>query len=236
MSPGSHFNSNLPEASRPSIFRRFLSRRKPHQKPQATAPESASDPSTPSAVAARLPVAPIPASTPQADADASGELRVALLGTAALATALWRIQVKLTRNPALELPPPLRHLRRHFQAAWDALAECGIEVKDPVGEPFSPGLQHMRVIAFEAKPGMEKERIDETVKPAVYYRGKLIQHAEVIVARPVDEGTGTEAGPQEPTPAVEAGEPKSSAAAPSSAVADQAGDATKGEKREPNDH
>jgi hypothetical protein len=103
---------------------------------------------------------------------------------AAIATALWRIRTKLEAEPAAVLPSELRHLPRHIQAAWDALAAGHIEVRDPKGQRYVPGMAVIP-IAFQPTDGVGVEVIIETIKPSVFFKDILIQRADVIVAQPI---------------------------------------------------
>ena len=75
---------------------------------------------------------------------------------------------------------------RHIQAAWDALAAGDIEIQDPTGQRYVPGMA-VNPITFQPMEGVGTEVIHETIKPSVFYKDTLIQRADVIVARPLDE-------------------------------------------------
>ena len=126
------------------------------------------------------PTAPVGDAT---DAD----LRQAIQTLVAVATALWRVRSKLETASTVELPPELRHLPRHIQAAWDALAAGKIEVKDHKGERYVPGMA-VNPLAFQPTAGVGSEVIHETIQPSVFYGDTLVQRADVIVASPM--GTG----------------------------------------------
>ncbi len=114
------------------------------------------------------------------------DFRHVLQTMATVATALWRVRTKLDSESKAELPTELRHLPRHVQAAWDALASGGIEVLDPRGQRYVPGMA-VNPITFQPVEGVGTEIIHETIKPAVFYKDLMIQRADVIVARPVDD-------------------------------------------------
>jgi hypothetical protein len=116
------------------------------------------------------------------DADSRRLLQV----IAAVATAIWRMRTKLEGQASAELPSALRHVPRHVQAAWDALAAGDIEVQDPTGQRYVPGMA-VNPITFQPMEGVGVEVIHETIKPSVFYKDVLIQWADVIVARPLDE-------------------------------------------------
>ncbi len=62
------------------------------------------------------------------------------------------------------------------------LKEIGIEIKDPAGEPYHEGMG-LDVLTFDYNPDASPANriVQETVSPAIYYNGKLIKMAKVIV-------------------------------------------------------
>ena len=109
---------------------------------------------------------------------------------AAVATALWRVRSKLEDESVNEMPFALRNLPRHIQAACDALKAGGVEVVDPSGQSYVAGMA-VTPIAFQPVEGVMVEVIHETIKPTVFYENRLIQRADVIVARPMDDDVMT---------------------------------------------
>lgn len=116
-------------------------------------------------------------------------LATAMRTLAAVATAVWRAKSKLNAESQIGLPPELRHLPRHIQAAWDALAAGHIQVHDPTGQRYVPGMA-VNALAFQPLEGIGTEVIHETIKPSVYFGDLLIQRADVIVGRPPVESDG----------------------------------------------
>jgi hypothetical protein len=126
---------------------------------------------------------------------------------AAVATALWRVRAKLEAVGDVELPSELRHLPRHIQSAWDALAAGGIEVRDPTGERYVPGAA-FNPLTFQPVPGLDTEIVFETIKPAVLFKNNLIQWADVIVGVPPEPGSDrSEHDPDANSNAAEAWQP-----------------------------
>ena len=62
------------------------------------------------------------------------------------------------------------------------LKEMGIEIKDPTGEPYHEGMS-LDVLTFDYDPNESPASriIQETVSPVIYFNGKLIKMAKVIV-------------------------------------------------------
>jgi hypothetical protein len=109
---------------------------------------------------------------------------------AAVATALWRMRNRMV-VPGTDRPPPeLRALFRHLESAWDALRDTGIEVQSHDGLATDPGLA-LSVVAYQPTPGLDCDRVLETIRPTVYLNGRTIQQGEVVVGTPVDETADT---------------------------------------------
>lgn len=107
---------------------------------------------------------------------------------AEVAVHLWRIKKRMTN----ENGEPLEEFRRNFrhvQAALDDLTNSQIEIKDFDNQIIPEnGVLSIRVLAYQPTAGISSEQIIETVKPAIYYKGETIQHGEVIVGIPENEG------------------------------------------------
>ncbi len=107
-------------------------------------------------------------------------------------TGLWRLKQKMLR-PGTDQPlEEMRRAYRHLESVWDALSQAGTEIQDHTGSPFDPGMA-IRVISYQPTAGLAREKVIETIKPTIYYRGRTVQMGEVIVGRP-------EAGPSTPAP------------------------------------
>jgi hypothetical protein len=106
--------------------------------------------------------------------------------TAAVATGLWRMRNKMVQ-PGTDVPlPEVRGLYRHLESTWDALAGAGVEIQSHDGAAADPGLS-LSVVAYQPTPGLDRERVIETIRPTVYHHGRIIQQGEVIVGTPEDE-------------------------------------------------
>ena len=119
---------------------------------------------------------------------ADDQLTAALKTIAAVATAVWRAKSKLDAEADTALPDELRNLPRHIQSAWDALEAGKIQVDDPTGRRYVPGLA-VNILTFQPLDGITYEKIHETIKPSVYFNDALIQRADVIIARPTGEAS-----------------------------------------------
>lgn len=94
-----------------------------------------------------------------------------------LATAAWRLEKwleSLQTERKMAGKSALRSIQKY-------LAACGVEIRDPVGARFDPGLA-VEVVNNEAEGAPEASLvITQTLTPYVYQNGELIQHARVII-------------------------------------------------------
>ncbi len=104
-----------------------------------------------------------------------------------VAVNLWRIRKKMTDEDGEPLEEFHRHYR-HLQSAIDDLSNSRIEIKD-FQQQIIPesGVLGIRVLAYQPTAGILSDQIIETIKPAVYYKGEMIQFGEVIVGIPENE-------------------------------------------------
>lgn len=98
-----------------------------------------------------------------------------------IAIETWRVGDRLKKSQVLgnKEGPTIGFSIEKIQ---HILKEMGVEVKDPAGETYHEGMG-LDVLTFDYGPGeLPGNRIvQETVSPAVYYNGKLIKMAKVIV-------------------------------------------------------
>ncbi|MDH7502145.1 MAG: hypothetical protein QHJ82_05435 [Verrucomicrobiota bacterium] len=110
-----------------------------------------------------------------------------------LATGVWRLKQKMI-EPGTDRPKEqFKREYRHLESVWDLLVQAGLQIQDHTGKPFDSG-QALRVLAFQPTPGIKRERVQETIKPTVYFRGRHVQMGEVIVQSPI-KGDGGGSAP-----------------------------------------
>lgn len=104
-----------------------------------------------------------------------------------VATNMWRVMRRFAdaedgaHNG--EIPKAQRMTVRNMRAMSQRLAEAGVKVQDHDGIDFDPGLR-LKVLAYEPRPGIDREFVVETVLPSVYRTDRCIQIGEVIVGFP----------------------------------------------------
>ena len=115
---------------------------------------------------------------------------------AEIATGLWRIQRKAQSLGDGGQSDGLRAVLRHVESTLDVLSNRKVEIRDDIGAKYVAGMA-LKVAAFQPTEGIDQETICETIRPSVYYKGRLIQRGEVIVGTPGgqrDESSSSAAG------------------------------------------
>lgn len=100
-----------------------------------------------------------------------------------LATAAWRLEKwldNLNAERKMAAKSALRSIKKY-------IAACNVEVKDPIGSKFDPGLA-VEVVNNEAPEIAEEDLIIvETLAPYIYVEGELAQYARVIIGSQIKE-------------------------------------------------
>jgi len=89
-----------------------------------------------------------------------------------LAVECWRFRQRCERIA----DDRRQKVREHFERVHSALAACGLELRDPLGEAYHPGMS-LDILASEGGSDV----VIETVRPAVYFDGRLQIMAQVIL-------------------------------------------------------
>lgn len=100
-----------------------------------------------------------------------------------LATHVWRARHRL--NDQSEPADAVRRSGRHIDSAVEAFAQLELTLKDWLNEPYDPGLP-VKVLTFQPTPGLARDTVIEAIRPAVLWRGRLLQSGEVVVGTPPD--------------------------------------------------
>ena len=102
---------------------------------------------------------------------------------AEVGTGLWRMRRRLSETESGKERETLRRTQRQVESVLDVLAQSGLEIQDHTGAAYDPGLS-LKVIAFQAVPGIGRETVTETLRPSIYWCGERIQMGEVLVGTP----------------------------------------------------
>lgn len=100
-----------------------------------------------------------------------------------IATGIWRMKNKFSAVKIDDMPDEVKKAYRHVESTWDMLYSAKVKVHDYANEKYIPN-RNIKPIAFQPSSSVRIETITETVKPSIFYNGKLIQIGEVIVATP----------------------------------------------------
>jgi hypothetical protein len=113
-----------------------------------------------------------------------GEVQSELLdrALAVVATNAWKARAKMV-DEAGEPREEMKRIFRHVEAMLVALMEVGLKIKDHIGEAFDYGMP-LRVITTQPTAGLARETVIETIKPTIYWRQRIIQTGEVVIATP----------------------------------------------------
>ena len=111
-------------------------------------------------------------------------------GLAVVATELWKARGKTIDPTSGEVRDEMKRVHRHIDKALESLREIGLETRDDTGKVFDYGLP-LRVVTTQPMPGIQREKIIETLRPTVLWKAQIIQMGEVVIAVPA---------PSEPAP------------------------------------
>ena len=126
----------------------------------------------------------IPKTEQELDQIAQSEVKDLEKIIADIATGVWRMRDKFKKVDMDDLPDEIKKAHRYVQSTWDALTTNKVEIRDHTNEKFPQGSPALKVIASQPTPSVQYEVITETIKPTIYYNGRLIQMGQVIVATP----------------------------------------------------
>jgi len=107
-----------------------------------------------------------------------------------IGTGIWRIH--LGCSGAKDDPQrALNSILRNLESIWDIMAGRGIEIKDHTGETVCGG-EALNIVAYQPSRDLTRDTVIETLRPTVYFQGRIIQIGEVIVGKPAKEMTSEE--------------------------------------------
>lgn len=103
-----------------------------------------------------------------------------------LATRLWRIQTKMIDSTSGAPYDSVARSYQHLERLIGELEAKGIRTEDKTGETYDPGMV-VTVLSQEPVQGITREIVYETVEPAVYRDGRLIQRAQIVIGTPAEK-------------------------------------------------
>ena len=118
-----------------------------------------------------------------------------------ISNAVWRLRRRMFDRETAEAKQEFRREAYHLETIWQALTDGGIKILDHDGEPFDAG-RSMKVATWVPTEGVTRSHIQETILPTIYYCGRHVQQAQVIVETPA--ALETPAADAVETPAAEA--------------------------------
>lgn len=102
---------------------------------------------------------------------------------ASIATHAWKARTRMRDAVSGEVLEEMKKISRSIDGIFESLAALDIEVKDHTGQPFDYGLP-LKVVTTQPTAGIAKEQVIETLKPTIYWRQRIIQTGEVVLATP----------------------------------------------------
>ena len=114
----------------------------------------------------------------------SSVAEVELKTLASIATYTWKAKSRLENAGGVEQSEVLKRVSGDIGRIWKVLVyDLGLEIKGHTGDFFDYGLP-LKVVTTQPTAGITKERVIETIKPTIYWRNKIIQMGEVVIATP----------------------------------------------------
>lgn len=116
---------------------------------------------------------------PSTEGNKAGQIQLESL--VEIAISVWRL-AKLCKRPQATAGKEDASATFLSEKIWHSFSEIGIEITDPASQPYVEGMS-LNVLAFDYPQGeTPKQRvIQETIGPAVFYRGEIVRMAQVIV-------------------------------------------------------
>lgn len=119
------------------------------------------------------------------------DMIAALPALAELANCLWYIKTRHFKREwqdesATDDDPRTRRTLGRLNKGADALKKLGLEVEDPTGKRYPTGGEAMmRPIDIVPTQGLTYDMVTEVTTPLIYWKGAVVQRAEVFVATPM---------------------------------------------------
>lgn len=103
-----------------------------------------------------------------------------------LALHVWRAKGRLYDPATGEVREEMHKMQRHIQGAIEVLEQAGVRLEDWSGKAYDVGLP-IKVLSYQPMPDLVQDTIIETLRPAILWKGRMIQMGEVIVGTPAKQ-------------------------------------------------
>lgn len=116
--------------------------------------------------------------------DAS-ELTFSMDLVSSLAIELWRLEKRIDKaKTTID-----NSITDQIQRIKDVFRKQEIEIREHTGADYNDGLS-LKALHFEEFDNIPagKMKVIETVKPSIYFKGKIISHGEVLVGKSNEKG------------------------------------------------
>jgi hypothetical protein len=100
-----------------------------------------------------------------------------------MATHAWRLKIRMVDADGAPKEENSK-LFRYVEGLFRALNDAGVDIIDKTGKKYDLGMPE-KVINFEEVPGLQREEIIETIRPAIRWKNKFLFMGEIIVGVPV---------------------------------------------------
>ena len=101
-----------------------------------------------------------------------------------VAMETWRMLRAARRLADMDAPPALRMILAAVRRQADAFQQAGLVWEEYNQQPYDIGM-NVEVLHYEPTPSLPagKRVVKETVRPGIKLHGRLVQPAQVIVAK-----------------------------------------------------
>lgn len=121
------------------------------------------------------------------DASEISELKLSMELIPSLAIEIWRLEKRIEKEKDIILQHSNKgsiSILDQMQRVKDIFKKQEIELREHTGDTYNDGMS-VKALQIEEVDNLPKGKmqVTETVKPSVYFKGKVISHGEVIVGK-----------------------------------------------------
>ena len=100
-----------------------------------------------------------------------------------MANSVWRLKSRMLEPGGDQPKEQFRREYSNVETLIDVLADAGVEIQDHQGDAFVEG-HALKELGRVTAQGIDRPRVQETIKPTIYIGGARVQAGEVIVEVP----------------------------------------------------